>query len=693
MLTREKHILANRPLFFAFVALIAGILLAFSFVYNLSLLIVLSVITYIAFVLLLVRRKFDTCLIMFVALIIGVLAFVICFSIYKANYIETQTYKVVGKVTDSFIKEDNYSIVTLENCKIYLDDELITSGSVSVFVSGSGGYTYGDVIEFEAVVSTEDFTDFGSPSYSVINGVIYNATISNDDISVLDNNLTIDESVRIAVKERIESYFNPTQAGLAYGLIFGDRQLLDASTTESFQYSGIAHLLAVSGVNVSIMFGLLGALLNRFSKNKVLNLILLAVPVLLFLWLCGFAPSVCRAGLMFLIMYFASAVHRNYDALNNLSLAGIILLLFNPLDLFNVGFLLSFSCILGMILFNDYFIQKLALLKNKFLQISIATCLSTTIMTLPFMCQYFGYFSVFGLLTNFIILPVFEIAFIALMIVVLVGLILPFQFLFDIVGELLATIIYISKAIADIDYSIIYVVPFTMTMSVIFTFTMFLISRKVMIEKRYKKILALGMCVVLVLSGLFGVMKYNNNVSVINTNVQSITIRGDTTSVIGFPSNSQDLSMLNRFNFEALILKVDNIVLVDSTFIKLDRITEFVDKYHVNNIYILESCLDKYDYILEDSNLGDKTSVMLFDTVYDFGYNVVAKSYSKQSFYFEIITDNSSLSIIDSERFRADDLSLLINSLDGHYIIDGESENTKVYKSDSYYYVNLEDVV
>ena len=188
-------------------------------------------------------------------------------------------------------------------------------------------------------------------------------------------------------------------------------------------------------------------------------------------------------------------------------------------------------------------------------------------------------------------------------------------------------------------------------------------------------------------------MKYNNNVSVINTNVQSITIRGDTTSVIGFPSNSQDLSMLNRYNFEALILKVDNIVLVDSTFIKLDRITEFVDKYHVNNIYILESCLDKYNYILEDSNLGDKTSVMLFDTVYDFGYNVVAKSYSKQSFYFEIITDNSSLSIIDSERFSADDLSLLINSLDGHYIIDGESENTKVYKSDSYYNVNLEDVV
>ena len=691
MQVREKHFVGNRPILFAFVALIVGILLAFSFVYNLPLMVLLIVLTFLTVVLLLARRKFTACIVICVSLLVGILSFVITFGLYNNKVIEEDNYKVVGRVSDIYIKEANYSIVTLEDCHIFSDDEMVTNGKVSLFVSGGGGFTYGDKIEFYATVSSEPFTEFGTPSYSVLNGVFYDATVSNQDIKVLDNYLLINEQIRIAFKEKIESYFQPSEAGLAYALIFGDRQLLDASIVESFQYSGIAHLLAVSGVNVTIMFGLLGALVNRLRINKFLKLFILTVPVVLFLWLCSFAPSVCRAGIMFLIMYFASVVFKRYDALNGLAITGIVLLLVNPLDIFNAGFLLSFSCILGMILFNNFFIEKLSFLKNNFLQLAVATCVSTTITTLPFMLQFFGYFSVFGLLTNFILMPVFEFAFIAMMIVVFIGFILPLQPFFSIVGELLASIIYISKVIADLDYSIIYVLPFSMTMSVLFTYLIFIISRKVMIEKKFKAIIVGVLCVVIGLSAVIGVYKNYSNVSLVNTSNHSIVIRDEQTSVIAFPSKTVDISTIKRFSSGNMITSIDNIVLTDTNFIALDKLRDFVDRYNVDNIYILENCYSAMAYVVNDEIIGNKTSLMLFDTAYDLGYNVVVRSYSKESFYFDITKDAVTVSLIDSSRFKPDDLGILIESLNGkHYIVDGISGSVNINQEDSFCNIKVE---
>lgn len=679
MLKKDVRVLSNRPLLFAFIGLMSGILIGYSFLFDSVMMTVLIILGAILLICLGVFKKFSVFIAVICSVVIGVVGFVICYKHYESNILPTTSYKVEGRVTDTFTRESDYSIVTLDDCKIMLEGVVKSTARVTVFVSGESEYTYGDILTFYADIETEKFSSFGTPSYNVVNGIYYTAEVEADDLNIGDNYLKLDEKIRMSFKESISGFFNPTEAGLAYAIIFGDKQLLEDGVTQSFKYSGIAHLLAVSGTHFTLLFGALAGLLARLGVRRDINFVVLLVLVFAFMWLCGFAPCVTRAGFMFIVMYIAYMTHRLDDGLNSLSIAGILILLLNPLDLFDVGFLLSVTCMLGMMLFNNFFIEKLSFLENEFLQGAIATAVSTTITTYPIMCLYFDYFSVLGVLTNIILLPIFEVAFVMLVVIVLIGFVIQLKFLFMIVAEMLGAIISVSKGIANLDYSIVYVFPFTMLMAVIACMIIFIISRRVMLRSGTKSFMIFGLCVIVAIASVASVNKTTGTISFVNS-TNSIVINSSEKTLIGFPNRNINIQAVNDFSSNGLITHYDNIVLDNTSFLATEKLVDFVVKFKVKNIYILESEYDHLKYLTYNEEIGNKILKFSFDLNYDLGYNVVAKSYNVDSHYYEITMNGVKYNFVNSEEFKADDLALIKDMLGDSCVLDGEGGYTRFSK-------------
>lgn len=170
------------------------------------------------------------------------------------------------------------------------------------------------------------------------------------------------------------------------------------------------HILAVSGLHVGIVFLIFSTLLRVLPSKKGFNFLRASI-LLLIVWgfalLTGFSPSVQRAGCMFSIIIIASAINRSTNILNSIFGSAFLILLINPNSIFEVGFQLSYSAVLGIVLIYPQLYPLIAT-KNKFVNwwlgimvVSIAAQLST----LPLTLYYFHQFPNWFLLVNFVVIP------------------------------------------------------------------------------------------------------------------------------------------------------------------------------------------------------------------------------------------------------------------------------------------------
>ncbi len=195
-----------------------------------------------------------------------------------------------------------------------------------------------------------------------------------------------------------------------YGITLGDTKTMDNELLSTFRHLGIAHLLAVSGLHVGILYGLLVLLfgmffrVGRFSQLKVLGPVLL---IWIFCWLVGFSPSVLRATVMCSFFGAFSLSGRPYLGIHVLAVTAFLLLLFNPLNLFDVGFQLSFTAVLFIMLAVDLF-NRFVRIENRVIRnilLYITVCVAAQIGVLPLTLYYFSYFQPWFLLPNLLIVP------------------------------------------------------------------------------------------------------------------------------------------------------------------------------------------------------------------------------------------------------------------------------------------------
>lgn len=202
--------------------------------------------------------------------------------------------------------------------------------------------------------------------------------------------------------------FQGDELGVILALMIGDKQLLDGHLKTMYANVGAMHILAVSGMHVALYYMVLAGLLffMRGRVGGVAKNIVILVALWLFAFVAGFAPSIVRATVMFSFILFGRMVGRGYNTYNMIAASFLVLLLYNPFSLYDVGFLLSYAAVFSILLFYPFF-EKWAP-TNVVLRWGydlVAVSLAAQVLTLPLTVYFFHQFPLVFLLTNIILIP------------------------------------------------------------------------------------------------------------------------------------------------------------------------------------------------------------------------------------------------------------------------------------------------
>ena len=192
-------------------------------------------------------------------------------------------------------------------------------------------------------------------------------------------------------------------AGVAEALTLGWRADIDPTTQASYRDSGIAHLLAVSGLHVGLVAAMVGLALfwvGRERRGRIIRGCVQLTAVWLFTVITGLAPSTVRAALMFSLFIVSNILGRRTPKLNLLAAAAIIMLIANPMLLFDIGWQLSFSAVAGILLAMPVIMA----FRNKLYQAAMVSVAATT-ATLPVTLTTFHRFQPYFLIANVLIVP------------------------------------------------------------------------------------------------------------------------------------------------------------------------------------------------------------------------------------------------------------------------------------------------
>ena len=224
-------------------------------------------------------------------------------------------------------------------------------------------------------------------------------------------------------------------SSICQALILGDKSGMNGDLYDNISASGLAHVLAVSGLHITTLAAALYFLLRKFKVNPKIAFVIVTALTFFYSALCSFTASSLRAFIMCAVFSFASAFGRKRDNLSALSFAAILILLFRPTAIMEVGFLLSFFAVLGIFAFYGPFKRTGMKIVNKVspkrrfgkrLAEVCAVSLSANLLTLPLVAYFFGRVPVLFILANFIVLPYMMAMYIALLALTLLSLITTF---------------------------------------------------------------------------------------------------------------------------------------------------------------------------------------------------------------------------------------------------------------------------
>jgi len=218
--------------------------------------------------------------------------------------------------------------------------------------------------------------------------------------------LVLIKQLRFSGIRYLEKNFPPEMASLSAALIFGDRSMLNPELLGDYQKTGIVHLLAISGLHVSLLIGMVFYIGVRcgLTRQFMTNFLLILLPIYVILT-CG-SPSVIRAALMIFLVLITVKwnCHVKLLLLDTISLAFILFLFISPLVLFDVGFQLSFSVSFAIILSAPYILKGY---QDNGIRMLI-TSVTAQLAALPLLLYHFFEVSMIGILANLLYIPLFS---------------------------------------------------------------------------------------------------------------------------------------------------------------------------------------------------------------------------------------------------------------------------------------------
>lgn len=223
------------------------------------------------------------------------------------------------------------------------------------------------------------------------------------------------------MQEILQYYLGQRDGGLISAMLLGEKSDLEAEDKNLYQRNGISHILAISGLHLSLLgMGIYNVLL-RIMPGKKQAAVLCIIIMSLYCVFTGNSISTIRATIMFALSLLATILGRSYDSLSALGLTAILQLFFNPYVLNNSGFLLSFLAVIG-VTFLAPRLQHLFSCKKKW-EKSLCISLSATLTTLPVILISYGTYPWYSVFLNLLVLPAMSLLlFCAILLLIVAGL-------------------------------------------------------------------------------------------------------------------------------------------------------------------------------------------------------------------------------------------------------------------------------
>lgn len=263
-------------------------------------------------------------------------------------------------------------------------------------------------------------SDFDYGRYLLYHGYVATTFIYIDEWSkaVVDlTRLSLIQRTRIAAlvfRDRLlRRYTDMGFSGQSYAVLaamtLGDKSSLSERLKEDYSVSGASHILALSGLHLGIIYAILSLIFLR-RRWQIASQVLILLAIWTYVFIVGMSASVVRSAVMITVYSFVSLLNRNKMSLNTLAVAAVVILIVNPLYLYDVGFQMSFAAVLFIILFYRPVlnlmpgcVMGIPVIRQIWQMMSVS--LAAQIGVAPLIAFYFGRFSCYFLLTNIIVVP------------------------------------------------------------------------------------------------------------------------------------------------------------------------------------------------------------------------------------------------------------------------------------------------
>ncbi len=432
---KGKRIFNNRPLCFFAAALCLGIIIGeASYATHIGVLVSLSVLFAAATVAFVCVKKIRKLFYIPLALAVGFAAINVSNAVYDSRALENYTGTFSATVSSEIIVETDsagfyVSDVRLDGRKlkgetyVYVPFEIEPDYNAGDSVILYGKLSFNAHKKFDTAYASNRAND---RCYFVIAGSVRKASEGSAPFPL---------DLQLKIKKLLNDNADEYTASICQALVLGDKRGIDAELYDDIAASGLAHVLAVSGLHITTLAGALFFILKKLKLNPKISFFIVAAATLFYSMLCSFSASSLRAFIMTATLSFSSAFGLKRDNLSALSLAAILILIFRPTALMEIGFLLSFYAVLGIFLFYGGFkrigmkaVDKISPKRHfgtKFVDVC-ALSFATNIATLPIVSYFIGSVPTLFIFSNFIVLPYIMAVYILLLICVVLSLITGF---------------------------------------------------------------------------------------------------------------------------------------------------------------------------------------------------------------------------------------------------------------------------
>ena len=491
-----KRIVNFRTFLITAVFVICSTLSGYLFYLNNYAIIPFVLLMVLALVLCVVYRKEYHKLITFILAIIFSLTSFITLSVglysYKDERVPDAQF-ISGRIVS--MTDNGKKSVVVDNLK--MGDTLINGKMIINFSDDDSDCVeylrYGDVVSLKSnsVKFNEILRDGEFLSYYYIDDYRYTVYTSLNAITVTLGDMNFFESVHYRIREVLVDSIGD-HGNIAYGVLTGNKNFIDSEIREEYSVSGLAHILAVSGLHIGFLVSLLSFILRLCKVKKLPSLIIIATILVLYNVFIGGAVSAVRATIMALVLLSARCVGARSDSLNNLSLAVTLILSFIPQSIFDAGFLMSVGAVFGVVaIYPSIYKLVSSKIQSKLIKGMLSVVFisfSAQIGITPASIITFNTISPFSVLANIVVVPIMGIAYAYLLISTLLSLLIP-------IGAVILYPIKLFFMLIGIINNFIYEIPYSQivvygtTIVFIIYLLLFIASRFVMISKRIFPIL------------------------------------------------------------------------------------------------------------------------------------------------------------------------------------------------------------